>query len=98
MRKLNLDELSVDSFETNAQPAGRGTVQAHEWTDPFQCTESNLVSCGGSCGFTNCDEHTCARGCTADVSCGGTCNCPTFDFTCEYTSPNPEGTCCGQTC
>ena len=98
MRKLNLDELSVDSFETNAQPASRGTVKGHEWTEPFVCGESDLVSCGGSCGFTNCGDRTCAPGCTADVSCNGTCNCATYDFTCEYTGPNPEGTCCQQTC
>jgi hypothetical protein len=98
MRKLNLDQLSVESFETNTQPAARGTVRGNEWTEPFECGESDLVSCGGSCGYTNCGDHTCAHGCTGDASCGNSCNCPTRPITCQYTSPDPIGTCCGATC
>lgn len=98
MRKLNLDQLSVESFETNAQPAGRGTVRGNEWTEPFECGESDLVSCGGSCGHTNCNDHTCAYNCTQQVSCNGTCNCGTREISCQYTAPDPMGTCCGQTC
>ena len=29
-RKLDLDRLAVDSFETEAAAAGRGTVRAHD--------------------------------------------------------------------
>jgi hypothetical protein len=99
MRKLNLEQLEVESFETSGAVVSRGTVRAHEWTEPFQCgPDSNLVSCGGSCGYTNCGEHSCQIGCSDDVSCGGSCACATWDITCEYTAPNPEGTCCGITC
>jgi hypothetical protein len=96
MRKLNLDQLSVESFETNTQPAARGTVRGNEWTEPYECGESDLVSCGGSCGYTNCDDRTC-RGCTG-ASCGSTCTCPTREITCEATSPDPVGTCCHYQC
>jgi hypothetical protein len=99
MRKLNLEQLEVESFETSGQAMSRGTVQAHEWTEPIDCgPDSNLVSCGGSCGITNCGERTCRQGCTDGGTCGNSCNCPTWEMTCEYTAPNPEGTCCGLTC
>jgi hypothetical protein len=97
MRKLNLEHLQVESFETSAASVQRGTVQAHAWTNPPQCW-TDEASCGGSCGPTQCDENTCYAGCTQGQSCGGSCNCPTWEMTCEYTAPNPEGTCCGLTC
>jgi hypothetical protein len=95
---LNVEELSVQSFETQDAPVQRGTVQGRGLTDsPDEC-ETDLVSCGGSCWNTNCGEWTCHIGCTQGATCGNTCGCGTVRITCEFTSPNPEGTCCGQTC
>jgi len=97
MRKLNLDQLEVESFETSVQSGLRGTVQAHAVTDPPRCF-TDEASCGGSCFPTNCDERTCEPNCTQAVTCGSTCTCPTGGITCEVTAPSPDGTCCHLTC
>jgi hypothetical protein len=97
MRKLQLDELHVETFETSLEPVERGTVHAHAATDPPQCW-TDEVSCGGSCYNTNCGNHTCQHNCTGGASCGGSCNCPTWDITCEPTTPDPWGTCCHYAC
>ena len=94
---LNLDGLAVQSFETQSTARPRGTVHGAEWTEPTSCwIDTDVVSCGGSCDHTYCNE-TCAGG-----GCGGSgynsCRCVTQAITCEATSPNPEGTCCGSTC
>jgi hypothetical protein len=97
MRKLalDLDGLAVQSFETQGSTRSRGTVRGNEWTEPTSCwIDTDVVSCGGSCDYTWCDA-TCA-------GCGGTggnsCRCVTQAITCEQTSPNPVGTCCGAEC
>jgi len=89
---LKLDTLSVQSFDTLPAPTGRGTVQGRD-------SETDLVSCGGSCYHTNCGEWTCL-GCPTNGqnTCANTCRCQTIDITCEFTSPNPVGTCCGAEC
>jgi len=64
--KLELDELSVESFETAEQTEERGTVHGHYITqfcsraDGYTCFES----CGGTCVET-CDAScdTCDSGC-----------------------------------
>lgn len=62
--KLDLDDLSVDSFDTTRPAAERGTVFGE------QC------SCGGTCpGQATCDQ-TCPQTCddfTCVESCDGTC-------------------------
>ena len=65
MRKLKLEALQVESFDTTATQGERGTVHGQ------QCT------CGGpyTCAWT-CDDHTCLFTCddpTCAVSCNGTC-------------------------
>lgn len=73
MRKIRLEieNLSVESFDTAADPsAGRGTVHGHH-------THLDL-SCEGSCFQTNCGaECTYDHGCTQAGGCGGqTGTCP----------------------
>jgi len=97
MRKLNLDQLEVETFETSVQSGLRGTVQAHGETELPQCV-SDEWSCGGSCYRTNCGERTCEPDCTAGATCAGTCTCPTLEPTCEPTAPDPFGTCCHFAC
>ncbi len=91
---LKLEELDVESFETAETRADFGTVRANEGTQPIDCgPDSNLVSCGGSCEFTSCDDHTC-------YGCGGETGttCPTRDqFSCVQTGPAPD-TCCQILC
>ncbi|HET7233407.1 MAG TPA: hypothetical protein VFJ16_25575 [Longimicrobium sp.] len=90
--KLDLDQLTVDSFDTNP-PAGerRGTVQGLARTLYDTC----LCSGGGTCISCDpgCDNSV---GGTCDVSCGGTC-----DNTCNCTGNSCYGTCnvsCNVTC
>ena len=72
-RKLEIDTLEVESFETAAPDRVRGTVRAHEsFTEGscFQCTNYN------SCGWSEIDCYT--EGCRTDWNtCGayGSC-CP----------------------
>ncbi len=85
MRKLKLDleELSVESFATTPnRPAEGGTVFGQQCTCYTQCTCPGCPTCDASCNGTC--GGTCAG--TCDASCNGTCGC-----TAEYT-------CYGQTC
>lgn len=97
--KLNLDELSVDTFDTSARgPGQRGTVRANECCAcccccpcccTFGCTaatDCGQATCGVSC-YGTCGEYTCQASCngTCDYSCNGTCNCggTAYDRTCR---------------
>lgn len=87
MRKLSLslDQLNVDSFETSAKAAEKGTVFGEQCTCDTNCT------CPGcpTCDHTLCQQDTC-EGCDGSVmytDCGGntfddpTCD-PTNSFEC----------------
>ena len=80
MRKLKLDSLQVDSFETTAAvPAPRGTVQAHARTNAPGCGgggdtggglatfETECTLNAEVCGDTNYLE--CTYGCSLDTAC-----------------------------
>lgn len=57
--KLNLDRLSVETFETGRDEcAGRGTVEGH-WSQVGTC-DGRVATCqaGGTCALT------CGRRCT----------------------------------
>ena len=59
MKKLNLnvDQLSVETFEAQAVPAGRGTVRGHIWSDPNLTCDSDVdPTCHGhgTCGVYPC--------------------------------------------
>jgi hypothetical protein len=88
--KLQLDQLTVDSFDTSAVRQEKGTVFGEQCTCYTQCTcpgcPSCYESCNGSCNNTcnascygTCYEATC-NGCTND-----TCNgyCTAYDVTCR---------------
>lgn len=63
--KLDLDHLTVDSFDTNADAATqRGTVEAH--TALITLFETCPQSCPDTCA-------TCDPSCATCVSCYGTC-------------------------
>lgn len=93
MKKLTLDvdQLSVQSFETQAAQTPRGTVQAHA-SEPWRTCESGNVSYPGTCEPVTCVADTCNPEPTGDCPPG------TWRPSCEYTAPDPEGTCCGLTC
>ncbi|HEU0012348.1 MAG TPA: hypothetical protein VFQ45_01620 [Longimicrobium sp.] len=92
--RLDLDTLSVESFDTVETPAERGTVHGHIPPDTyarycsdgttcvdscFECTD--YASCLGTCNATECG--TCATNCGTcyDASCGYT-YCGTCDPYC----------------
>lgn len=90
---LKLEELDVESFETSRMPAGFGTVRANDGTRIECPPDSNLVSCGGSCDFTSCEDDSC-------YGCGGETGtaCPTgTGLSCVLTGPAPD-TCCKRLC
>jgi hypothetical protein len=84
---LNLNDLSVDSFDTTATEKARGTVFGEQCTCYTQCTCPGCPTCAN---YATCDV-SCAD--TCGDSCGGTCdgytcNNTRFDYTC-----NGYGTC-----
>ena len=70
--KLELDELSVESFEVAEKAEERGTVHGNVFMTQF-CTGANGVTCGESCGTCvgTCVNESCDT--CVDLSCD-TCN------------------------
>jgi hypothetical protein len=82
---LNLEDLSVDTFDTTPTENPKGTVFGEQCTCYTQCTcpgcptcdatcEMELTDCGNTCGGATCGQtcHTCG------ATCGGSCD----DYTC----------------
>ncbi len=77
--KLDLEDLSVESFATTPEPrAEGGTVFGQQCTCYTQCTCPGCPTCDASC------NGTCGGTCDASCNgtCGDTCNCPTGDYSC----------------
>ena len=75
--KLNLEDLSVDSFDTTRSERPKGTVFGEQCTCYTNCTCPGCPTCDASCNGT-CDAScngTCDASCngTCDASCYGTC-------------------------
>lgn len=88
--KLDLDELQVESFETVAGEAERGTVHGYiTGTLGCNCTDDTCASCEGTC-------DTCADTCpnTCRNTCPATCaTCPeTCWQSCNFTDCAEECT------
>ncbi|HWK90327.1 MAG TPA: pinensin family lanthipeptide [Longimicrobium sp.] len=69
MRKLKLDleELAVESFETEALREARGTVEGHEQYT-YYCNSIECTANGASCVWSRC--NTCESGCeTLGITC-----------------------------
>ena len=86
---LDLDQLSVDSFDTSAPPEKRGTVFGEEYTPFTHCTCPGHPSCDGydTCqGTPSCDGVcTYTQGDpSCDITCHGRFTCePSCDYTCD---------------
>jgi len=93
--KLDLDQLTVDSFDTVvANNAGRGTVAAHSHAcvSPFETCAA--LSCNNTCG-------TCDPSCASCASCYGTCynTCgPSCNGSCETCQTNCQQESCVYIC
>ncbi|MFL5539006.1 MAG: hypothetical protein ACJ8J0_08440 [Longimicrobiaceae bacterium] len=74
-RRLDLDRLSVDSFETTAAPAGaRGTVRAHESGDaPAPTPPEYACTCQNTC-LCKTNYYYCGTGHATIYSCDFTVN------------------------
>jgi hypothetical protein len=82
MRKLrlDLDHLTVESFDTAPRAREKGTVMAEQCTCYTQCTCPGCPSCDATCPATcvnTCDDASCAESCwgtcVPDYSCWDTC-------------------------
>lgn len=75
MRKLKLESLNVESFDTAAAPSfSRGTVQGNDISTPKICQVSNVLPCTDdpdACGATN--YLDCTLACSDFPSCQGGC-------------------------
>jgi hypothetical protein len=96
--KLQLEDLTVVSFDTTATEKPKGTVFGEQCTCPTACTCPGCPTCDASCNGT-CDAScngTCDASCngTCGASCAGgfSCFCPTNATDCTY---NYERTCNG---
>ena len=82
--RLNLDQLAVDSFDTSAAAAEKGTVFGEQCTCQTQCTCPGCPTCDFSaCGQNTCQEtclESCWGSCAPEYSCWDTC---AGQFTCE---------------
>jgi hypothetical protein len=90
--KLNLEQLTVDSFDTTATQKERGTVFGEQCTCYTQCTCPGCPSCDATCPNTcayTCDDNTCLASCNG--TCGGSCD---GAWTCDYCTIN-DATCNG---
>jgi hypothetical protein len=101
--KLEVDNLSVESFATEREPAPRGTVDGH-FTAVRDGCQYPTPSCepGQTYGEFTCfclygrtDEHIC---CNSDIHCTVTCQCgggtgyscaASCAGTCETCPPTP---------
>ncbi|HEY0016542.1 MAG TPA: hypothetical protein VGC13_09500 [Longimicrobium sp.] len=93
---LNLDDLSVDSFDTTSTHKARGTVFGEQCTCYTQCTCPGCPTCDATCNYT-CDDATCPNCPTCAASCNGTCNCGTGGYSCYETNCCPVEETCLQT-
>ena len=85
---LNLEELSVESFDTAAPQKAKGTVFGEQCTCYTNCTcpgcPTCVASCEGTCDNTchySCDDATC-------VTCEDTCQTPCYNVSLKYTNCN----------
>jgi hypothetical protein len=69
--KLDMDTLSVQSFQTGSTVAPMGTVNAHAPPTRIFCTQQ--FSCATYCGATGCPVESIDIGCISDPSGCGAC-------------------------
>ena len=75
--KLQLDELTVDSFPTTATEREKGTVFGEQCTCYTNCTCPGCPTCDATCAATcpyTCDDNSCGDTCnTCAASCYDSC-------------------------
>jgi len=93
--KLNLDDLTVDSFDTTWPVSKAGTVFGEQCTCYTNCTCPGCPTCDASCNNTcaTCGENTCAQTCEDTCNNDNTCNLCAYPPTCQQTNCGYE-LCC----
>lgn len=80
--RLNLDQLTVDSFDTSVTAKEKGTVFGEQCTCNTVCTCPGCPSCDATCPATcayTCDDWSCGGSCFLTECGGNTYNDPTCD-------------------
>lgn len=85
--RLQLDDLTVESFDTVAAPREKGTVFGEQCTCDTACTCPGCPTCPDTC------QHTCEYTCD-DATCGGR----TCDGTCYPVCPPSQWETCWRIC
>jgi hypothetical protein len=88
--RLDLDQLTVDSFDTSETAAEKGTVFGEQCTCYTNCTCPGCPTCDNTCGDScngTCVDNTC------EFSCYGTCHEYSCWDTCagQYTCDTATG-------
>jgi hypothetical protein len=78
--KLQLENLSVESFDTTCEVREKGTVFGEQATN----TCPGCPTCAATCAYT-CDDATCPQCPTCAASCNGTCDGATCYDSCGRT-------------
>lgn len=79
MRKLRLEDIQVESYETQAVPAHWGTVKANDAIEAFgtdagtHCASCPATCQEASCRFTLCGESECYVTVCGPTDCGFSC-------------------------
>jgi hypothetical protein len=94
MKKLHLEDLTVESFDTSSATPARGTVQGHDHSDPSNCINSGFCTCYGQpCNTFTCQCDSGAEPDTCPYSCA--MSCPNSCDSCQATCISCMATCEG---
>ena len=88
---LNLEDLTVDSFDTVAPRTEKGTVFGEQCTCYTNCTCPGCPSCDNTCPATcayTCDDASCASDCASCASCEDTCDPQCYQLSLKNTNCN----------
>ncbi len=91
--KLQLDDLTIDTFATTPAEKQKGTVVGEQCTCYTACTCPGCPTCDASCDGYNCGTWqymgTCEQSCNAnDYTCGSPCG-----YTINMTACNGGNAC-----
>jgi hypothetical protein len=94
-RKLSLEQLEVESFETASAPVDRGTVEGQQASAPYVCRTYEYCGCNDGISDLSC-MNTCYAAGSGCV--GGTAQtCPQNNTCYGPATCDLEGTCGGCT-
>ena len=87
--KLDMEQLTVESFDTSNSQEQRGTVMGEQCTCPSACSCPGCPSCDATCPATcynTCDDYSCANTCDGNCevysdACNSYAPCPTAQYT-----------------